>query len=237
MAMAGALAVSDAAAQEAGTDQQLAAITAELVEKLSLLNEALETDSPQFPTAVLSQALAAAMPVLPVGDERPWGTTFAFDFESEVTTGALEADEEGQTVLTDARGCTREGSTARIVHFTRFTRGAVRGHSCIMESGEEAALYSETYAEGPDRRLTASYGVAMSVSSEPDEARRRLDARLDQNIALAGILADYALEVFIRREAGTAANEEPFAVRLERMTTRLADIVDSFDTPAPVPNP
>ncbi|MDP2763517.1 MAG: hypothetical protein Q8O54_01615, partial [Brevundimonas sp.] len=162
LAMALAFDASNAAAQEPDTLQELGAVTAELIEKLSLLDTALETDAPLFPTDILNQAFGAAMPVLPVGDERPWGATFAFDFESEVTTGALEADEKGQAVLTDARGCTPDGSTAEIIHFSRFTRGSVRGHRCIIVAGEGGAMQSVTYAEGPDRRLTAYYGVAMS---------------------------------------------------------------------------
>jgi hypothetical protein len=236
-AMVLALAGFPAAAREPDTRQELGAITAELIEKLRLLETALETEAPQFPTDILSQAFEAAMPVLPAGDERRWGTTFAFDFESEVATGALEPDGEGPTVLTDARGCTPEGSTAEIIHFSRFTRGSVRGHRCIIVAGEGGAMQSKTYAEGPDRRLTAYYGVAMSVSGEPDEARRRLEARMDQNVALAGIFADYALEMFIRREAGTAASEEPFAARLDRMNERLADIAAALEAPATTPDP
>lgn len=236
-AMALVLAASNAAAQESETLQELEGITAELIEKLSLLETALETDAPQFPTDILNQAFGAAMPVLPVGDERPWGATFAFDFESEVATGALEANENGQAVLTDARGCTPDGSTAEIIHFSRFTRGSVRGHRCIIVAGEGGAMQSVTYAEGPTRRLTAYYGVAMSVSGEPDEARRQLEARMDQNVALAGVLADYALEMFIRREAGTTASEEPFAARLDRMNERLADIAAAFESPRPTPDP
>lgn len=218
-----------ATAREPADEPSLAATVAELVGKLDLLGEALGMDVPLLPPENLTPAFEAAIPVLPPGDERRWDTTVAFDFDSEVTTGALEADEEGQTVLTDARGCTPEGSTAEIIHFSRFTRGSVRGHRCVIVAAEGGAMQSETYAEGPDRRLTAYYGVAMSVSEAPGEARRQLEARMDQNVALAGVLADYALEMFIRREAGAMASDEPFADRLDRMNARLADIAASFE--------
>jgi hypothetical protein len=224
-------------AQEQTVEQEQTAVAAEFVEKLNLLGEALGIDVPLFPTGVLTEAFEAALPVLPAGDGRDWGSTLAFDFKTDVTTDALEPDAEGRTVLTDARACSAVGEAVEVVHFTRFTRGPVRGHRCIISArvNESAALQSLTFAEGPDRRLEAYYGVAISVAGEPDEARRLLEERLDQNVALAGTLADYALEMFLSREAGTTANAEAFDVSVGRMTERLAEIAASLDSPASEP--
>lgn len=235
LAMALLLPLAGAANAQAQTaEQEQTAMAAEFVEKLGLLGEALGMDVPPFPTGMLAEAFEAAMLSLPAGDGRDWESTVAFDFKTDVTTATLEPDEERRTVLTDARACSAVGEAVEVVHFIRFTRGAVRGHRCMISAriNETAALQSLTFAEGPDRRLEAYYGVAIAVAGEPDEARRLLDERLDENVALAGILADYALEMFLSREAGTMANGDAFDVRVERMTERLAEIAASLETPA-----
>jgi hypothetical protein len=223
------------AAQDRSTDQEMAAVAAQLVEKLGFLGDSMGLEGPALPLEALTSALGGALPMLPAGDGRDWNSSFAFDFKTDVTTGALEADEEGRVVLTDARACLGADEVGEVVDFTRFTRGPVRGHRCTITREVDGAsvLQSRTFAQGPDRRLTAYYGVATIVKDDPVEARRLLEARLDQNVALAGTLADYALEMFLKTQAGTTDGEEVFAVRVERLTGRLAEIARSFETPAP----
>lgn len=224
-----------AAAQEQSPEQEMTAVTAQLLEKLNLLGDSMGIEGPVFPAEVLTSALGAALPMLPAGDGRDWNSSFAFDFDTDVSTGALEADEEGRTVLTDARSCLGAGEIAEVVHFTRFTRGPVRGHRCVitLETSDVWVLQSRTFAEGPGRRLTAYYGMATIVEGDPVESRRLLEERIDQNVALAGTLADYALEMFLKKQAGATRGEEAFAGRVERLTERLAEIAASFETPAP----
>lgn len=220
-----------AAAQDQTPEQELAATTAELMQKLNLLGEAVGIGEPMLPGDILTSALAAALPTLPAGDARDWNSSFAFDFKTDVTTGTLEADEEGRTVLTDARSCVADEAAAEVVYFTRFTRGVVRGHRCIIAADSDGVrvLQSQTFAQGPDRRLTAYYGVATVVEGDPAETRRLMDEHLDQNVALAGMLADYALEMFLSKQAGETRDEEAFAVRVERLTERLAEIAAAFE--------
>lgn len=227
-----AVSLAGAAAANAQTrDQEVTAATAQLMEQLNLLGEAVGIERPVVPAEVLASALGAALPMLPAGDARDWNSSFAFDFKTDVTTGTPEADEEGRTVLTDARSCVADEVAAEVVHFTRFTRGAVRGHRCIIaaDSNGVRVLQSQTFAQGPDRRLTAYYGVATIVEGDPAETRRLMDEHLDQNVALAGMLADYALEIFLSRQAGETRDEEAFAVRVERLTERLAEIAAAFE--------
>lgn len=220
-----------AAAQDQTPEQELAATTALLMEKLNLLGEAVGIEEPMLPPDILTSALVAALPMLPAEDDRDWNSSFGFDFKTDITTGSLEGDEEQRTVLTDARSCLTGDQVAEVVHFTRFTRGEVRGHRCIvtLELDGVWALQSRTFAEGPDRRLEAYYAVATVVQGDPAESRRLLDERLDQNVALAGTLADYALEMFLSRQAGETRDEAAFAVRVERLTERLAEIAAAFE--------
>ena len=223
-----------ATAQQRTAEQDQTAMAAEFVEKLNLLGDALGIDTPLFPAEALTEALEAAIPTLSGNDEPDWESTVSFDFKTDLSTDSLDPDEQGRRVLTDARNCSAVGESVEVVHFARFTRGGVRGHRCVIMArvNQSWALMSQTFAEGPDRRLTATYGVATSVKDEPETARRLLEERLDQNVVLAGILADYALEMFLGREAGTTANAEAFDVRVGRMTERLAEIAASLDSPA-----
>jgi hypothetical protein len=74
-----------------------------------------------------------------------------------------------------------------------------------MRSYEDSAgvLISETYAEGPDRHMSASYAAAASVEDDPDAARALFEPVLDTNIDLAVELADLALESAIKAVAGS----------------------------------
>lgn len=232
-AMILALAASPVAAQEPTRGQELAATTADLFDKLGMLGEALGIAAPRLPADVLNRAFETAMPMLPDDDAREWGSGIAFDFKTDITTGALEPDAEEGTVLTDARACKVQSPTGEVVHFVRFTRGAVRGHRCITlaESNGVWGVQSRTFAEGPDRRLMAYYGVAMAIDGDPAESRLRVEERLDQHVALAGTLADYALEMFLASDAPAREADEDLAARSARLTERLSDVLGSLQAP------
>jgi hypothetical protein len=249
--LAGAMALTltfggPARAQEPASDNEVAEATTMLLDKLSSLAEGLGMEAPLLPREMLSSAFARALPMLPRDDPGiSWSTGFAFDFTTSVTTGALEPDEEGRTVLTDARGCLEADDIAEVVHFQRFTRGEMRGHRCIIafagtEDDSTWVIQSRTFAEGPDRRLTAYYGVATAISGDGARARQVLEQRLEQNVALAGIMADYALEMVLANQASSApVTAESADARLASLQARLADIAASFETltPAPAPEP
>ena len=67
-----------------------------------------------------------------------------------------------------------------------------------------ALLISETYAEGPDRHMTARYSAAATVDDAPDAARALFEPVLDPNIDLAVELADLALQSAVRAVAAPA---------------------------------
>lgn len=232
-----ALAAGPAAAQDRPVRDEVAATTAELVAKLETLREALGLDAPLFPPEALTSALVAAIPVLPEGDGREWSSSVGFDFRTERVTGeGLEPDDQGRVVLTDARACLKGGDRAQIVHFQRFTRGDVRGHRCVVllpdeEEGDIWLLSARTFAEGPGRRLEADYALAALVEGQGDEARRLLEERLDQNVALAGLLADYAFEMFLLKEASSdPLTMDNFNERLARLQDHLSVLAN--DVPA-----
>lgn len=229
-----------AMAQESTPDQDVAETTTMLLEKLGVLAEGLGIDAPALPRDVLTSALSNALPILPAGEPGLiWSSGYAFDFNTSYSTGELEPDEKGRTVLTDARGCLEADDTAEVVHFQRFSRGGMRGHRCVTAFGgteDESVwvIHSRTFAEGPNRRLDAFYAVATSIEGDPERARRVLEDRLDENVALAGIMADYALELVLAKEAASAPlTEETLAERVDRLQGRLADIAASFETLAP----
>lgn len=233
-----------AMAQEPTSDQEIIDATTMLFEKLGGLAEGLGMDAPVLPREIFTSAFAGALPVIPRDEaDLSWSTGFAFDFTTSHSTGALEPDEEGRTVLTDARGCLEAEETAEVVHFQRFTRGEVRGHRCIVAfggpDGENSwVIQSRTFAEGPDRRLTAYYGVATSISGDSARARQVLEERLEQNVALAGLMADYALEILLAKDSGsTPLTTDSAAERMARLQERLADIAASFETPSPASEP
>lgn len=247
--LAGALALlltsgAPAMAQEPTTDQEIVEATTMLLDKLAVLAEGLGMDAPVLPRETFTSAFASALPILPREEpDLSWSSGFAFDFTTSHSTGELEADEEGRTVLTDARGCLEADDIAEVVHFQRFTRGGMRGHRCIIAypgaEGESSwVIQSRTFAEGPDRRLTAYYGVATAISGDAARARRVLEERLDQNVALAGIMADYALEIVLAKTASSdPVTAESVAERLAGLEERLGDIAESFETLSPSPSP
>lgn len=246
---AGALALiltfgAPAMAQEPTSDQEIVEATTMLFDKLAVLAEGLGMDAPVLPRDTFTSAFASALPMLPRGEpDLSWSTGFAFDFTTSHATGALEPDEEGRRVLTDARGCLEADEIAEVVHFQRFARGEMRGHRCIIAyAGAEGesiwVIQSRTFVEGPDRRMTAYYGVATAISGDAARARRVLEERLEQNVALAGIMADYALEMVLAKEASSdPVTAENAAERLAGLEARLEDIAESFETLSPGSSP
>ena len=228
-----ALVASPLAAQEPTRREQLAATTADLFDKLGVLGEALEVDAPRLPADVLTRGVEAALPLLPDEEGRQWGSGMAFEFRTGRSTGAMEPEADQGTVLTDARACRVGSPQGEVVHFVRFTRGAVRGHRCITleESGSAWGLQSRTLALGPDRQMTAYYGVAMSIEGDPAGARRAVEERLDQNVALAGMLADYALEMFLVSDGPRRETGEDLTARAARLAERLDSALATLQTP------
>lgn len=226
------LSAAQVSAQEPTQREQMAGFTAEIFAKFEAVGETLGFSEPIFPPEVMTDALVRAMPVLAEGDEREWATSFDFDVNTETTTGELEADDRGRTVLTDARDCVAPEGDAEVIRFERFTRGNVRGHRCIMSVAGDIdnvwAIYARTFAEGPDRRLTAFFGVAMSIEGDQATARALVEGRMDENVAMAGILADYALELLAAKEAGSSRLVmEDFAGRMADLEERLNALADS----------
>lgn len=228
-----ALIASPLAAQEPTRRQQLAATTTDLFDKLGVLGEALGVDAPRLPDDVLTRGVEAALPLLAEDDGREWGSGVAFDFRTGFSTGAMEPEVDQGTVLTDARACQVGSPEGEVVHFARFTRGAVRGHRCItlVENGGVWGLQSRTLAVGPDRQMTAYYGVAMSIQGDPAGARRAVEERLDQNVALAGTLADYALEMFLASEGPRRETGEDLTARAARLAERLDSALATLQAP------
>lgn len=247
--LAGALAFiltcsAPAMAQEPTSDHEVVEATTMLLDKLAVLAEGLGIEAPVLPREMFRSAFAGAVPVLPNDEpDLSWSSGFAFDFTTDHTTGELEPEEEGRTVLTDARGCLEADDIAEVVHFQRFTRGGMRGHRCIIAfAGREDeatwVIQSRTFAEGSDRRMTAYYGVATAISGDGARARRVLEERLEQNVALAGIMADYALEIVLAKTASTdPIAAENAAERLAGLEERLEDIAASFETLSPGASP
>lgn len=227
------LLASPLAAQEPTRREQLAATMADLFEKLDVLGEALEVDAPRLPDDVLTRGVEAALPLPPDEGGREWGSGMAVEFRTGLSTGAMEPDADPGTVLTDARACRVGSPQGEVVYFVRFTRGAVRGHRCITleEGGSAWGLQSRTLALGPDRQMTAYYGVAMSIEGDPAGARRAVEERLDQNVALAGMLADYALEMFLASEGPRREAGEDLTARAARLAERLDSALATLQTP------
>ncbi len=200
-------AASQARAQDAAGDTQAAldsipAIIAEMTEKLRPLAESIGVDVPDL-MRDMEPMMRAAFPTPPEGDAS-WAYSFKFENKNSVTDSGTET-EGRQTVLADAQACAALYPLGGpVVHFRRIHRDGLVGHQCILRTYEDSmgVLISETYAEGPDRHMSASYAAAISVGDDPDVARAMFESVLDPNIGLAVELADLALESAIRAVAG-----------------------------------
>lgn len=204
-------AASDARAQSAapaaGTGADLEALWAnmdEMAARLQPLAEALGVDVSDL-SGRLEPMTRAALPT-PSGGDTKWAFSFDFQNENTVSNGGT-ATGERQAILADAQACAaRYPLAGPVVHFRRIRRDGLVGHQCVLMTYEDsmALLISETYAEGPDRHMTARYSAAATVEDAPDAARALFEPVLDPNIDLAVELADLALQSAVRAVAAPA---------------------------------
>lgn len=200
-------AASQARAQDAAEEtrealESMPALIAQMTEKLRPLAESVGVDISDL-MREMEPMMRAAFPTPPEGDAH-WAYSFRFQNDNSVTDSGSPT-EGRQTVLADAQACAALYPLGGpVVHFRRIHRDGLVGHQCIMRTYEDSmgVLISETYAEGPDRHMSASYAAAGSVEDDPDAARALFDSVLDPNIGLAVELADLALESAIRAVPG-----------------------------------
>lgn len=185
-----------------GTLEEIPTLVAELSAKLLPLAESIGIDVSDL-TRQLEPMMRGAFPTPPGGDAK-WAYSFTFD-NSTVVTDSGAVPEGRKTVLADAQACAALYPLAGpVVHFRRIHRDGLTGHQCILRTYEDSmgVLISETYAEGADRHMSASYVAAGSVENDPDAANALFEPVVDTNIGLAVELADLALESAIRAIPG-----------------------------------
>ncbi|MBA3049802.1 MAG: hypothetical protein KKE42_06525 [Alphaproteobacteria bacterium] len=196
-------AASEAGAQDAaqGTREALdsiPALVAEMAVKLQPLADSIGVDISDL-MREMEPLMRVAFPT-PPESEANWAYSFTFDNTNVVTRGGA-APEGRQTVLSDAQACAALYPLGGpVVHFRRIRRDGLVGHQCIMRTYEDSmgVLISETYAEGADRHMSASYAAAGSVENDADAARALFEPVVDSNIGLAVELADLAVEAAVK---------------------------------------
>jgi hypothetical protein len=202
-------AASQARAQDAAEETRevldsMPALMAQMTDKLRPLAESVGVDISDL-MREMEPMMRAAFPTPPEGDAS-WAYSFRFQNDNSVTDNGT-ATEGRQTVLADAQACAALYPLGGpVVHFRRIHRDGLIGHQCIMRAydGSMGILISETYAEGSDRHMSASYAAAASVEDDPDAARALFEPVLDTNIGLAVELADLAIEGAVRAVPGGA---------------------------------
>lgn len=178
------------------------AIVAEMSARLQPLADSIGVDVSDLMVDV-APMMRAAFPVPPDGPEK-WAFSFNFSNTNSVTDNG-SAPEGRKTVLADAQACAALYPLGGpVVHFRRIRRDGLIGHQCIMRAYEDSMglLISETYAEGVDRHMSASYVAAATVENDADAARALFEPVLESNIGLAVELADLALEAAIKAVPG-----------------------------------
>lgn len=196
-------AASPAVEAEAALDE-IPAILAGLSAKLQPLADSIGVDVSDL-MREMEPMMRAAFPT-PPADEASWAYSFKFENKNSVTDSG-SATEGRQTVLADAQACAALYPLGGpVVHFRRIRRDGLIGHQCVMRTYEDSmgVLMSETYAEGADRHMSASYMAAGTVEDDPNAARALFEPVLDSNIGLAVELADLALESAVKAVAGGA---------------------------------
>ena len=184
--------------------EEIPALIAELSAKLQPLAESIGMDVTDL-TRQLEPMIRGAFPVPPEGDAN-WAYSFTFDNKNTVTDSG-STTEGRQTVLADAQACAALYPLGGpVVHFRRINRDGLTGHQCVLRTydGSMGLLISETYAEGPDRHMSARYAAAASVEEDPDAVRALFDPVVDSNVSLAVELADLAVEAAVRAVPGGA---------------------------------
>ena len=202
-------AVSQAHAQDAAEEtrealESMPALIAQMTDKLRPLAESVGIDVSDL-MREMEPMMRAAFPTAPEGDAN-WAYSFRFQNDNSVTDSGT-VTEGRRTVLADAQACAALYPLGGpVVHFRRIHRDGLIGHQCIMRTydGSMGILISETYAEGADRHMTASYVAAASVEDDPDAARALFEPVLDTNIGLAVELADLAVESAVKAVPGGA---------------------------------
>ena len=202
-------AASQARAQEAVGEtrealESMPGLIAQMTDKLRPLAESVGVDVSDL-MREMEPMMRAAFPTPPEGDAN-WAYSFRFENKNSVTDSGT-ATEGRQTVLADAQACAALYPLAGpVVHFRRIHRDGLVGHQCVMRTYEDSmgVLISETYAEGADRHMSASYAAAASVENDADAARALFEPVVDTNIGLAVELADLALESAVKAVAGGA---------------------------------
>lgn len=200
-------AASQARAQDAAQETRevldsMPALIAQMTDKLRPLADSIGVDISDL-MREMEPMMRAAFPTPPEGDAS-WAYSLRFENKNSVTGGG-SATEGRQTILADAQACAALYPLGGpVVHFRRIRRDGLIGHQCIMRTYEDSmgVLISETYAEGPDRHMSASYAAAGSVENNADAGHALFEPVLDSNIGLAVELADLALESAIRAVAG-----------------------------------
>ena len=176
-------------------------LMAELVEKLRPLAESLGVTLPEL-MRDLGPMMRSAFPA-PAADLEGWA--FGMNFrDSNAVNGDGSATEGRQPILADAQACAaRYPDGGPVVHFRRIRREGMPGHQCVLRTydGTMGMIISETYAEGADRHVNATYNAAASTN-DAEVTRALLEPAVDANIALAVRLADLALEATIRKVPG-----------------------------------
>lgn len=206
LALSGA---SQARAQDTAGDRQAAldsipALMAQMTDQLRPLADSIGVDLSDL-MREMEPMMRAAFPA-PPADGESWAYSFRFQNDTVVTDSGVTT-EGRQTVLADAQACAALYPLGGpVVYFRRINRDGLVGHQCVMRIYEESmgVLMSETYAEGGDRHMSASYMAAGTVADDPDAARALFEPVLDSNIGLAVELADLALESAVRAVPGGA---------------------------------
>lgn len=227
------LALASPAGAQTGNADIVGGMMTKIMTQAALLADELDIDAPPIPEEALRAALHAALPVLEDSDDRTWATSLAFDFVTDVTTGApLATNEHGHTVLTDARGCLPnpiEG--AQIAAFRRFVSGDFRGHQCVVTTMEDDIwlLNSTIVAEGADRRLVATYNLATVVGGQPDASRALGEARFQANVDLARGMGDYGLLLLAKAGGGIETDPARLAQAVTRIGERMQTLAEQID--------
>lgn len=182
---------------EAGLDA-VEPIISELVEKLRPLAASAGIELPDL-MQNLGPLMRAAFPS-PADDLEGWA--FGLNFEnSDSATDNGSATDGRQEILADAQACAaRYPNAGQVVHFRRIRRQGMTGHQCALLTydGPMGVLISESYAEGADRHMSASYDAAASTHAV-ETTRALLEPAVEANIALAITLSELALDAAIRK--------------------------------------
>ncbi len=201
-----------------------------IMQEMESLAVGLGLDVPSIPVNLIIRAVQAATPSLPETDTRDWGASIQF----ELTSGYVEPGNEAAQAGTPSdqpagRECAPASMVnARVVDFHRFEQNGLRGDQCVLQGAEEDiwALHATTVAQGRQRRILATYGMAVLVDAEPQTSAALGEAYLDTNMALSKALTDYGLAMLETVETGV--ERDPLAA--------LRQLGETLDAAAAAPS-